>query len=184
METIKNLARAFVGESQARNRYDIYASIARKERFDEVSEIFRQTAKHEGMHAKKLFSMIQDLKKDFDEPLDIETNVSSDFLNTKENLKSAIKGETFEHENMYPDFADVAKKEGFDAIANKLLAIAKAEEFHKKRFENVLENISGKDIWICEKCGYNHEGNEAPNICPSCDHSREYFYRGWSSFLN
>ena len=185
-ETIKNLAAAFVGESQARNRYTIYAKIAKKEGYEQISAIFNETAEQEREHAKWLFRMINQLK---DQGEDVETieleNVEVPTVHgkTKENLQAAIDGETYEHESMYPEFAVKAAEEGFKDIAARLTAIAKAEEHHHERYAKLLKEVEAESVfkkgekkrWFCRKCGYWHEGEEAPEECPSCGHPQAYF---------
>lgn len=185
-ETIKNLTKAFVGESQARNRYSFYAKIAKKEGFEQISELFLLTAENEREHAKWLFRMINDLKKksgeDFEE-IEVEASAPVVLGNTVENLKSAINGEHYENEEMYPEFADVAEKEGFPEIAKRLRAIAKAEEHHEERYKKLLAEVEGDTVfqkeekvyWVCRKCGYIHEGPKPPEECPSCSHPSNYF---------
>jgi len=184
METIKNLAKAFVGESQARNRYTFYAKIAKKEGFEQIAEIFLITAENEREHAKWLLRMINDLKKKTGENVDvIEAPVPTTLGDTAENLKAAIAGENYEHTKMYPEFADVAEKEGFPEIANRLRAIAVAERHHEERYKKLLKEVEGKTVfkkekkvyWVCRKCGYIHEGEEPPEECPSCGHPKSYF---------
>jgi len=185
-ETIQNLAKAFIGESQARNRYTIYAKIAKKEGYEQISEIFLLTADNEREHAKWLFRLINKLKeksgKEWD-PITVEAEAPTTLGTTAENLKAAIAGEHYENTEMYPDFAAIAEKEGLDGIAHRLRAISKAEEHHEERYKRLLEQVEGKTVfkkgkkvrWVCRKCGYVHEGEEPPEKCPSCDHPREYF---------
>jgi rubrerythrin len=137
---IENLAKAFIGESQARNRYTFYAKVAKKEGFEQIAEIFLLTAENEKEHANTLFKLINELKKKNDENLDeikVESVVSTIFGNTIENLKAAISGENYEHTKMYPEFADIAEKEGLPEIAKRLRAIAIAEKHHEERFKPV-----------------------------------------------
>ena len=187
--TIKNLAKAFVGESQARNRYSFYSKVAKKEGFEQIAEIFLLTAENEREHAKQLFKLINELKKKSDENLDeikIEADVPTVFGDTVENLKAAIAGENFEQTKMYPEFADMAEEEGLMEIAERLKAIAIAEKHHENRFRKLLAEVEGNSVfkkekkvyWICRKCGYLHEGTEAPEKCPSCDHPQSYFEVG------
>ena len=185
-KTIENLAKAFVGESQARNRYSFYAKIAKKEGFEQIAEIFLLTAENEKEHAKWLFRFINELKNKSEENFDeikVETAVPTILKNTAENLKSAIAGENFEQTQMYPEFANTAEEEGLSKIAERLRAIAIAEKHHEQRFEKLLEQIEKNTVfkkeekvyWVCRKCGYVHEGEEAPEKCPSCDHPKNYF---------
>jgi len=132
-KTLENLIKAFIGESQARNRYTIYAKTAKKEGYEQISAIFLETAEQEAEHAKWLFRLIQQLKED-DKSIIIESDANTILSNTAENLESAINGENYETETMYPEFAKIAEEEGLNDIANRLRAIAKAEEHHKERF--------------------------------------------------
>lgn len=184
--TIENLTKAFIGESQARNRYTFYAKIAQKEGFEQVAEIFLTTADNEREHAKWLFRLINELKKKTDENLDeikVEAAAPTVLKNTKENLKASIAGENYEYTEMYPGFADTAEEEGLPEIAVRLRAIAKAEQHHEERYKKLLKEIETNTVfkkdkkvyWVCRKCGYIHEGEEPPEKCPSCDHPKSYF---------
>ncbi len=184
--TIQNLAKAFVGESQARNRYAIYSKIAKKEGLEQIAEIFLLTAENEREHAKWLFRLINELKKKSAENLDevkIEVGVPTTLGDTAENLKAAIAGENFEQTQMYPEFANMAEKEGLTEIAKRLRAIAIAEKHHEGRFRKLLAEVEGSSVfkkekkvyWVCRKCGYISESEEAPEKCPSCDHPQSYF---------
>lgn len=185
-ETAKNLSKAFVGESQARNRYTIYAKIAQKEGFEKIGEVFLATADQEKQHAKWLFRMINDLKKDASENLDeinIDAAVPTIMGTTIENLKAAIAGENYEHTDMYPEFAAKAHEEGLDDIANRLEAISKAEEHHEERYTKILKEVEAgtffkkeKEVeWVCRECGYVHKGTTPPDVCPSCDHPKAFY---------
>ena len=191
-ETIKNLARAFIGESQARNRYTMYAKIAKKEGFEQISEIFLMTADNEREHASWLMKMIQTLKEKSENTGDIivDAEAPTTLSTTEENIKAAIAGEHYEHETMYPNFADVAEKEGLDDIAGRLRAIAKAEKHHETRYINLLKEIQAKTVfkkdteveWVCRKCGYTFTSKIAPKECPSCDHKTAYFQVNCESY--
>ena len=138
-ETIKNLTKAFIGESQARNRYTFYAKIAKKEGFEQIGEIFSITAENEKEHASWLFKLINELKKKSNENLDeikVEAVAPTILGNTAENLKAAIVGENYEYTKMYPEFANLAEQEGFLEIAKGLRAIAVAEKHHEERYKN------------------------------------------------
>ena len=185
-QTIKNLAQAFIGESQARNRYTMYSKIAKHEGYEQLAEIFLITAENEREHAKWLYRMIDDLKKKAGEKIGdiiVESSVPMVLGNTIDNLKEAIAGENYEYTEMYPGFADVAEKEGFPKIAARLRAIAVAERHHEERYKKILEQIEKETLlkkekkvyWVCRKCGYVHEGNEPPEKCPSCSHPKNYF---------
>ncbi len=187
-ETIKNLTKAFIGESQARNRYTIYSKIAKKEGFEQISAVFNETAEQEREHAKWLFRMINDLKKKSDKewnPVEVTADSPNTFGCTSENLKAAIDGENYEHTEMYPEFADTAEKEGFPEIAKRLRSIAKAESHHEQRYAKLLKEVENDTVfkkekkiyWVCRKCGYIHEGEEPPETCPSCSHPKAYFQR-------
>jgi rubrerythrin len=182
-KTIINLAKAFIGESQARNRYTTYGKIASKEGFEEISANFFLTADQEAEHAKWLMRMINDLKKD-DQALEIDSaEVPTVVGTTEENLKAAIDGENYEFTSMYPEFADTAEEEGLQEVANRLRAIAEAEANHEDRYKKFLKNLQENKVfekneevtWQCRKCGYRHTGKEAVKECPSCGHPQAYF---------
>ncbi len=185
-ETIKNLTKAFIGESQARNRYTFYAKIAKKEGFEQIGEIFLLTAEQEKEHAKRLFEHIQELKEKLNGNLDeiqVEASAPTVYGSTVENLKAAIAGENYEYTQMYPEFAETADKEGLPEIAKRLRAIAVAEKHHEERYKKVLKEVEtgtvfkkGKEVWwVCRECGYVHFGKEAPKECPSCDHPQSFY---------
>lgn len=184
--TLENLTKAFIGESQARNRYTFYAKIAIKEGFEQIAEIFLITADNEKIHAKRLFEHIQELKNKIGEVLsEIKVEVVAPIIysTTVENLKAAIEGENYEHTKMYPEFADIAEEEDLLEIAKRMWAIAKAEEHHEERFSKVLKEVEAgtvfkkdKEIWwVCRECGYIHFGSEPLEKCPSCDHSKGFY---------
>ena len=184
-KTLQNLAAAFVGESQARNRYSFYSKTAKKEGFEQIAAIFDETATQESEHAKWLFRMLQDLKKD-GEPVEIKlenAGVPTIFGTTIENLKSAIAGENHEHTAMYPEFADIADEENLPEIAARLRSIARAEAHHEERFKKLLVELENNSIfkkedeeeWVCRKCGFAHRGTTPPDECPSCGHPPAYF---------
>ena len=185
-KTIQNLVKAFIGESQARNRYSFYAKIAKKEGFEQIAEIFLITAENEKEHAKQLFGLINELKKKTGENLDeitVEAASPTIIGTTAENLKAAIAGENYEHTQMYPEFAQVAEEEGLKEIADQLRAIAIAEKHHKERYQKLLKEVEQGTVfkkekevwWVCRECGYVHFGTEPPEICPSCKHPRSYY---------
>lgn len=184
--TIENLTKAFIGESQARNRYTFYSKIAKKEGFEQIAEIFLITAENEKEHAKRLFEHIQELKKSIQENLDeikVEAVAPTIYGTTAENLKAAIAGENYEYTKMYPEFADVAEKEGLPEIAKRLRAIAVAEKHHEERYKRLLKEVEAGSVfkkekevwWVCRECGYVHFGIEPPEKCPSCDHERSFY---------
>ena len=186
MDTIENLAKAFVGESQARNRYTFYAKIAKKEGYEQIAEVFLVTAENEREHASTLFKLINELKEKTGEKLEeikVDAAVPTTLGSTIENLRAAIAGENYEHTRMYPEFAEVAEREGFPDIAERLRAIARAEEHHEERFKKLLKEVEAgtafrKDRevwWVCRECGYVYYGKEPPEECPSCGHPRSYF---------
>jgi len=185
-QTIENLAKAFIGESQARNRYGFYSKAAKKEGFEQIAEIFTITADNEKEHASWLFKLINELKKKSNENLNeinVQAGVPTILASTAENLKSAIAGENHEYTKMYPEFADIAEKEGLPEIAQRLRSIAKAEEHHEERFKKILKEVEAgtvfkkdKEIsWVCRECGYVHSGKEAPETCPSCSHPKSFY---------
>ena len=176
--TEKNLLTAFAGESQARNRYSYYASKAKKEGFVQIADIFEETANQEKEHAKRFFKFLEG------GDVEIQAAFPAGVIGTTaENLKDAAGGEHHEWEIMYPEFAAVAREEGFDAIAHVFEAVAVAEKQHEKRYLELLANVdpgtvfkkSEKVVWRCRNCGYIHEGNEAPGACPACAHPQAHF---------
>jgi rubrerythrin len=186
LETVENLAKAFIGESQARNRYAMFSKIAEKEGFAQISEIFLLTAENEREHATWFFRMLQDAKKEESgdiEALMVDANANLKLGTTKDNLMTAIEGEHEEFSGLYPEFAKVAEDEGFPDIAARIRAIAVAESHHEERYSKLLEALESGTIfkkpdkrqWMCMKCGYIHEGSEPPQACPSCSHSKNYF---------
>ncbi len=177
-QTEKNLLTAFAGESQARNRYTYFASQAKKEGYIQIANIFEETANQEKEHAKRFFKFLEGG----------EVEISGAFPagvigTTLENLKAAAAGEHHEHTEMYPGFAKVACEEGFDAIATVIEKIAVAEKQHEKRYRDLAANIEAGTVfkkdqkvkWRCINCGYVHEGDEAPEMCPACAHPRAHF---------
>ncbi|MHA1952436.1 MAG: rubrerythrin [Candidatus Heimdallarchaeaceae archaeon] len=185
-ETIKNLMKAFIGESQARNRYTMYSKVAKKEGYEQIADIFLVTADNEREHAKWNFQMMKQVSKKLkleDDAITVDAEAPLVLDNTIANLKAAIAGEHYENTIMYPDFADIAEKEGFPKVANRLRAIGVAEVHHEERYKKLLEQVEGKTVfkkdekvrWVCRKCGYVHEGNEPPHTCPCCSHPHNYF---------
>jgi rubrerythrin len=181
-KTLENLAKAFIGESQARNRYSFYASQAKKENYLQISELFLETANQEKEHAKRIFEHIQELKGDMGEII-IEAAAPTALGETKENLKTAAEGENYEYTEMYPSFAKTAEEEGFPRIAARLRSIAVAEKHHEERYLKLLKEVEKESVlkkdqevtWICMECGYEHRGSTPPAVCPSCDHPKEYY---------
>lgn len=177
-QTEKNILTAFAGESQARNRYTYWASVAKKEGYVQISAIFTETADQEKEHAKRLFKLLEGGEVEIGAAFPAGTIGS-----TLENLKAAAAGEQEEHEHMYPSFAKVAREEGFDEIAAIFEAIAKAEKFHDERYRDLAANIENGTVfkkgdtivWRCRNCGYIHEGTEAVKLCPACAHPQAHF---------
>jgi rubrerythrin len=187
-KTIENLTKAFIGESQARNRYTMYAKAAKKDGFEQIAEIFLITADNEREHAKWLFRMIQELREESDEALEdltVEAEAPLILGTTDENLIAAIAGEHYENTQMYPEFAATAKEEGYPKIAERLLAISKAEEHHEARYMDLLKLVETGNVyqkseeisWLCRKCGYLHKGKRPPEKCPACDHPAKYYQK-------
>ena len=167
-KTEQNLLIAFAGESQARNKYTYYASKAKKEGYEQIAELFLETAENEKEHAKLWFKYLHD-------------GVPS----TEENLKDAATGENYEYTEMYTEMARVAKEEGFDEIARKFLMVAEIERKHEERYLALLERLNTQTVfidsdvivWKCRNCGHIHVGKFAPQKCPVCDHPQSYFER-------
>jgi rubrerythrin len=185
-KTIENLTKAFIGESQARNRYTFYASTARKEGYEQIAEIFEITAMNENEHGEWFYKMLnQAIAKSGKtiNPVVVEAEAPVMWKTTADNLEGAIAGEHMEHAMLYPAFADQAEKDGFKDFAARIRAIAKAEVHHEERYAALLKEIEGSSLfkkdkpvqWMCRKCGYIHTGNEPPKKCPSCDHERSYY---------
>jgi rubrerythrin len=177
-QTEKNLLTAFAGESQARNRYTYFASQAKKEGFVQISDIFAETADQEKEHAKRFFKFLEGGE------LEITAAFPAGVIGTtRENLKAAAAGENYEHTTMYPEFAKTARAEGFEAIAMVFQAVSVAEKQHEKRYNDLAANIEAGRVfkrsqpvtWRCRNCGYLHEGEEAPELCPACAHPRAHF---------
>jgi len=164
--TEANLAAAFAGESQARNKYTFYAELARKEGYEQIAEFFELTAKNELAHAKIWFKLLAGGEKE-----------------TAHNLMDAAKGENYEWTEMYSSFAQEARKEGFDELAYLFEAVGKIEKEHEDRYNKLLKNLQEKQVfeksesatWICGNCGYTHDGNSAPKRCPVCGMAQALF---------
>jgi rubrerythrin len=177
-KTEKNLLAAFAGESQARNRYSFAASAARKEGYEQIAAIFLETAEQEKQHAKRFFRFLEGGM------LEITAAYPAGLTgSTKENLKAAADGEHEEYNALYPEFARVAKAEGFPEVATQFLLTAKAEAHHEQRYNMLLKNVTDRTVfkkkntttWICRECGYVHEGPEAPDKCPCCEHPQAFY---------
>jgi len=164
-KTEENLKKAFAGESQARNKYTYFASVARREGYEQIAAIFEETADNEKEHAKMALKFLEGIG------------------DTEKNLEEAIKGENYEWTTMYREFEEVAREEGFDEIAAFFKEVAEVEEAHEKRYRALLENLHNGEVfkkekpvkWKCRNCGYIHEGTEAPEVCPACKHPQAYY---------
>ena len=178
--TEKNILTAFAGESQARNRYTYFVGKARKEGFVQIADVFEETANQEREHAKRLFKLLEGGE------VEVQAAFPAGVIgSTAENLAASAAGEHHEWESMYPEFAATARDEGLDQVAAVFEAIAVAEKQHEKRFLGLLANVQAgtvfknekKVAWRCRNCGYVHEGEEAPNLCPACAHLQSHFER-------
>ena len=177
-ETEKNLLKAFAGESQARNRYTYFASVAKKEGYEQISAIFQETADNEKEHAKVFFKYLEDGMAEI-----TAMYPAGRIGTTAENLLHAANGEKEEWSELYPNFEKVAREEGFGDVADSFKEIAEVEEQHEKRYRKLLENVKNGDVfkknevtrWRCRNCGYVHEGKDAPGICPACKHPQAYY---------
>ena len=165
-KTEMNLQAAFAGESQARNKYTYFASVAKKEGYEQIAAIFQETADNEKEHAKMWFKHLQGIST------------------TANNLKAAAAGENYEWTEMYKEFAKVAREEGFMAIAKQFEMVAEIEKSHEERYQALLTNVENDEVftkktgiyvWRCRNCGYLHTGAEAPKVCPVCAHPQSYF---------
>ena len=180
-KTANNLLHAFAGESQARNRYTYYSSIAKKEGYVQIANIFEETANQEKEHAKRLMKLLNTELKG--ECLHVEGDFPILLGTTAECLKAAAAGENEEWTTDYPHFADVADQEGFPAIATMYRRIAEAEKGHEERYLALLKNVeegtvfkkAEETVWQCRNCGYIEVGKEAPEVCPACLHPQAYF---------
>jgi rubrerythrin len=177
-QTEKNLLKAFAGESQARNRYTFFASVARKEGYEQIANFFTETAGNEKEHAEIFFKYLSG--GDVEITAAYPAGVIGD---TKANLQAAADGEKMEWGVLYPEFEKVARKEGFEDIATSFKEIGEVEEFHEKRYRKLAKNIADGSVfkkkasvkWHCTNCGYIHEGPEAPDECPACKHAKAYY---------
>ncbi len=181
-KTEKNLLASFAGESQARNRYTYYASVARKEGLIQISKIFEETANHEKEHAKRFFKLLKEGNANLE--VEITASYPANALgSTTENLKAAAAGEKYEFSELYPGFAKIAEEEGFPKVAAAWQAVSKSEQWHHERYSTLIELIESGRLfkreeevaWVCQNCGYIHIGKEPPKKCPACQHPREYF---------
>jgi len=177
-QTKKNILIAFVGESQARNRYSFFSKQAKKEGFEQIAYIFEETANQEKEHAKRLLKLLDGGK------IELTTTISADTISsTLDNLNKSADCEYYEQAEMYPNFAKIAYEESLEKIADIFLCIAIAERFHEKRFRNLASNISTNKIfsrinkvtWRCRNCGFLHDGTTTLDQCPACLHPKAYF---------
>jgi rubrerythrin len=177
-QTEKNLLAAFAGESQARNRYTYFASAARKEGYEQIANIFTETAENEKEHAKVFFKYLQGGE------VEIAAGYPAGVIGkTKDNLAAAAAGENMEWTTLYANFAKTARAEGFAEVARSFEQISKVEKFHEARYRKLIENIAKKQVfkkdkaikWHCINCGYVFEGTKAPKICPACQHPQSYY---------
>lgn len=176
--TEKNLLAAFAGESQARMRYTFFASVAKKEGYEQISAIFTETAENEKEHAQLFFKLLKGGM------VEISAAFPAGVIgSTAENLRAAAEGEKHEWGTLYPNFAEIADEEGFADAARTFRMVAKVEAYHERRYRKLLANVEEgrvfkKDkpvVWKCRNCGYVFEGSETPERCPVCDHPRSYF---------
>jgi len=183
-KTAENLLKSFAGESQARTRYTFYSSVADKEGYKQIKNIFIETADNEKEHAKRFYKFLLEGLKD-ELPTTVEINAQYPVAQgtTLENLKAAASGENEEWAELYPSFAKDADEEGFTEIANAFRLIATVEKRHETRYQKLANNVANGEVfkkdenvlWKCGNCGYIHEGTDAPNICPACVHPQAYF---------
>jgi rubrerythrin len=177
-QTEKNLLASFAGESQARNRYTFFASVAKKAGFEQIAAIFRETADNEKEHAERFFEFL--------EGGELEINASypaGKIMDTQANLEASAAGENLEWTKLYKEAEETARDEGFEEIASVFKEIGEVEEEHEKRYRKLLKNIQEGIVfkrdtvvkWKCRNCGYVHEGKEAPEECPACAHEQKYY---------
>jgi len=181
-QTEKNLLAAFAGESQARNRYTYFASVARKEGYEQIAAIFQETADNEKEHAEVFFKYLEggDVEITAEYPAGVVGG-------TLANLRAAAAGEKLEWTTLYPNFEAVAREEGFPQIAASFHEIAEVEEYHERRYKILAGRVATDQVfkrtepikWKCRNCGYVHEGTEAPTVCPACQHPQAY-YEPWA----
>ena len=177
-ETEKNVLASFAGESQARNRYTFFASVARKEGYQQIAAIFQETADNEKEHAELFFKHLKGGMVEI-----TAAYPAGVIASTAENLKAAAEGEKMEWGTLYPKAAEVADREGFSEVAKTFRAVAQVEAYHEKRYLKLLENVKQGKVfkknkpikWKCRNCGYVFEGTEVPDKCPVCSHARSYF---------
>lgn len=166
-KTEKNLLAAFAGESQAKTKYEFYAAQARRDGYEQMADIFWETAHNEGEHAKLWFKQLH----------------GGEMTHTQRNLQDAAAGEHYEWSEMYREFAETAREEGFDELAFLFESVGKIENAHEQRYNTLRANLeagivfarSGETVWICRNCGHLHSGKTAPKICPTCQHTQAFF---------
>ena len=177
-KTEKNLLASFAGESQARNRYTYFASVAKKAGFQQIAAIFSETADNEKEHAERFFKLLEGGE------VEIQASYPAGVIgNTPENLEASAAGENLEWTKLYKEAEETARQEGFEEIAVQFKEIAEVEEEHEKRYRKLLKNIKEGKVfkkdtvvkWKCRNCGYVHEGKEAPDICPACAHPQGFY---------
>lgn len=177
-ETEKNLLKSFAGESQAKNRYELFAKQAKKEGYEQIAAIFMQTASEEQEHAKRFFNFLEG------GPVEITATYPAGKIGTtEENLKAAAEGENEEWSDLYPEFAKIAEEEGFKDVVTAFKMISKVEAEHEKRYLKLLDNVKNNKVfereekvrWVCRKCGFVHESKKALKNCPVCAHPQAYF---------
>ena len=165
-KTQENLLRAFNVESEAKNKYEIYAAKAKKDGYEQIAALFLETARNEYAHSKLWFKLLR-----------------NGYPDTADNLKAAANGEHYEWTEMYLEFAKTAREEGFEALAKQFEGVAAIEKAHEERYRKLLENIetaqvfakAGVTVWVCRNCGHIHIGENAPTVCPVCAHPQSYF---------
>ena len=177
-QTERNLLTAFAGESQARNRYTFFASVAKKEGYEQIANVFTETAGNEKEHAEIFFKYLKG------GDVEITAAYPAGVIGkTQNNLEAAADGEKMEWSKIYAEFEKTAKKEGFAEIATSFKEISEVEEFHEKRYRKLAKNVGTGEVfkkktvvkWHCTNCGYIHEGTEAPDVCPACKHAQAYY---------
>jgi rubrerythrin len=177
-KTEKNLLKAFAGESQARNRYTYFTSAARKEGFEQIANIFAETAENEKEHAKVFFNYLEGGDVEI-----VAAYPAGMIKDTKSNLEGASAGENMEWTKLYADFAKIAREEGFPDVADSFEQISKVEKFHESRYRKLIANIANGEVfkkkavvkWHCANCGYVYEGTEPPKECPACKHPQAFY---------
>lgn len=182
-KTSENLARAFAGESQARNRYTFYAEYAKHEGHTVIEREFKKIAKNEEAHAKVFYDLLVEGMGTGDSNVNVNGGYPFELGDTLSNLKAAAAGEHAENTKVYPSFADVAKEEGFPQVEAAFRMIAKIEKEHENKYNQMATDLENQTLyqkkekvqWVCENCGYVHEGTEAPGICPVCKHPQGWF---------